>query len=286
MMETSFLTEYVTSWICMYTVNHGYYMNTEHIHYHHEFSFNFSPIPIRHTFNGKIHETSMPYIAYRAPYTLHSSTTMTEEKYERYRLDINPYLFTLYGGVISLGNLKNVNECIIPMNDFQMDHLKPLLEMLSQKFTKNYIGALDKSCIGLLAVLLDETSKFSENAIVKNMYTLTYIQDVLYYIIENISEHLTYESFAKVFFVSESKIRHDFQSVTNLSLHEYISAVRISLAKLWLQENEKVSIIAERCGFSQASSFIVMFKRMTGMTPEQYRSLTGRNGTEQGIYLP
>lgn len=39
-------------------------------------------------------------------------------------------------------------------------------------------------------------------------------------------------------------------------------------------EEVPVSQLAERCGFTQAASFIVMFKNLTGMTPIEYRNRT------------
>ena len=63
--------------------SNGYIMRSEHAHHHHEFMFNFSRIPTRHTASGKVRECDSPYILYRAPYTLHSSATLTTEKYRR-----------------------------------------------------------------------------------------------------------------------------------------------------------------------------------------------------------
>ena len=49
--------------------------------------------------------------------------------------------------------------------------------------------------------------------------------------------------------------------------------LRIKKAKLLLAEDAaKIWAIAEACGFSNAYSFCRMFKKQTGMTPQEYRS--------------
>jgi AraC-like DNA-binding protein len=39
-----------------------------------------------------------------------------------------------------------------------------------------------------------------------------------------------------------------------------------------LEANEKVEHISAKLGYSNASAFIAMFRRMTGVTPDEYRS--------------
>lgn len=268
------LTTDIDTWVCRYTEDDGYFMESEHIHHHHELSFNFSHIKIKHTLNGKVFYTDSPFIAYRAPYTLHSSTTVTNEKYIRYRLDINPCMFTLFDGIISLDNLKTVNGCIIPMTDEGMCKFLPFLQRLDAIFHVKWEGPIERISAGLLTVLLGEVSQnkeYKEEFIISDKSRLRYIQDILYYIVDHISEELTLSDIAKAFFISESKLQKDFRTETSLSVHVYITAVRISLAKSWLKDSIPLSDIATKCGFSQTSTFIVMFKRMTGMTPEAYR---------------
>ncbi|MBQ2727099.1 MAG: helix-turn-helix transcriptional regulator [Clostridia bacterium] len=252
----------------------GFAMNAEHMHTHHELMFNFSHIPIRHSISGHVYETNTPYIVYRAPFTLHSSNTLCSDTYIRYKLDINPYLFTVYDGIISMGNFHNVNEYIIPVTDEQLGTFRPLLDLLNEQYQTADSNLMNHTSIGLLAAIFGKVSDLSDKVLFKHISTQPYIQDVMYYIVNHISENLTVDNLSEIFFVSRTKLYSDFRLVTNLSLHEYITAVRISLAKTWLMEGVPVSELAERCGFTQASSFIVMFRRLTGMTPGEYRERT------------
>ncbi len=261
---------YLDTWSLIKVETNGYYMSAEHLHDHHELSFNLSNIPVLHTISGHQYTTDTPFIVYRAPYTLHSSTTLTDDIYLRYKLDINTNLFTVYDGIISMGTLQNTNECIIPTTNEQMKPIESLLGMLSEYTRGERSNPLNNTCIGILAAIFGKINELADNTLVRHVNTQQYIQEVIYYIVNHISDNLTADTLSRIFFVSRTKLYNDFRLVTNLSLHEYITAVRISLAKTWIMQGVPLSQLPERCGFNQASSFIVMFKRITGMTPGEY----------------
>jgi len=54
-------------------------------------------------------------------------------------------------------------------------------------------------------------------------------------------------------------------------LKQYLSAKRIAHAKAQLQAGESVTDTAFSLGFCTVSHFIVVFKRITGMTPGDYK---------------
>jgi len=276
MTDLSFWSANVDTWTIGRFENYtSMKMLSEHIHGHHEISFNYSPIPILHTANGFTYETSGLYIVYRAPYTLHSTSTLSDETYMRYRLDLNPCLLKLSGGFVSMEKFSGVNEFIIHTTNEQMEYLRPLLDILCDQTEQEYFDPLDNKCCGLIAAILGIVGDFYDNASVKHINTKAYIQDVMYYVVENISKNLTIDALAERFFVSRVKICNDFRATTNLSLHRYITEVRISLAKMWLMEGLPLAKVAEYCGFSQPSSFTVMFRRITGITPGEYLQQAG-----------
>ena len=248
--------------------SNGYMMRSEHAHHHHEFMFNLSRIPTRHTASGQVRECDSPYILYRAPYTLHSSTTLTTEKYRRYLLAVQPTVLTEYGGICSLGKLKGQNECLIPVDENQMAMLEPLLYRLWWANCDKSIP--DRAWIGTLAALLYEIDQLVPDDLPPARHMPAYIQEMMYYIMENTGEDLNIDTLAEKFFISRSKLLRDFLAATGQSLHRYIIAIRIAHAKRWLAEGVPISIVAQRCGYSQESAFIYMFRRETGVTPGEY----------------
>jgi len=51
---------------------------------------------------------------------------------------------------------------------------------------------------------------------------------------------------------------------------------RRSLKRLLTDSRMTINQIAHACGFDQQGNFTVMFKRVTGLTPGQYREQYGR----------
>jgi AraC-like DNA-binding protein len=61
----------------------------------------------------------------------------------------------------------------------------------------------------------------------------------------------------------------------SISVPEYINNYRIEHAKRFLSEEStsltKLDVLAHDCGFSSRSNFYSTFKRITGMTPSEYK---------------
>ena len=65
-----------------------------------------------------------------------------------------------------------------------------------------------------------------------------------------------------------------FHKETEITFSEYLTACRINRAKeLLLQTDEKVKEIGRQAGYRDNRHFCKMFKRVTGMTPQEYRKL-------------
>ena len=65
-----------------------------------------------------------------------------------------------------------------------------------------------------------------------------------------------------------------FHKESGQALTTYIQNERIELAKKLLASSTKsIQEVTEQCGFSSTSYFHKQFKRVTGMTPQQYRSV-------------
>jgi len=63
-----------------------------------------------------------------------------------------------------------------------------------------------------------------------------------------------------------------FKKEIGVTFSEYLTEYRINMAKLWLKDSSlKISEIAERLNYTNATGFIRTFRKMTGMTPGQYR---------------
>lgn len=63
-----------------------------------------------------------------------------------------------------------------------------------------------------------------------------------------------------------------FKQSTGLSPHRYLLVHRVNRAKEMMRDQERsLTAVALDCGFSDSSQFSVVFKRITGLSPREYR---------------
>lgn len=91
-------------------------------------------------------------------------------------------------------------------------------------------------------------------------------------IAENLSVEISREELAKRVYMSPDYLSKLFKKETGMSLSDYIINKRILLAQQLLSTTElNVVEIAQKAGFSYSSYFVRIFKKKTGITPQQFR---------------
>ena len=66
-----------------------------------------------------------------------------------------------------------------------------------------------------------------------------------------------------------------FQRVMQLTLKQYITAMRINHVRALLSDTDKTIIdVAMTAGFRSSSRFYSTFSKLVGMSPQQYRKLS------------
>jgi len=246
----------------------GHTMN-QHLHQYYEILLNFSAIPLQHTVGGQSYVTDSPCIIFRSPYILHRTITLDSSVYTRCNIGFHPQVLHEFSGVCDLGNLKNCLEIMIPVTADQLDALIPLLNRLKQ--IRN--PAVPKGVgVCTLALLLYEINTLASHAAPHKIEVPSYMQSLLQYLNDHIEEKMNIDDLAERYYVSRSTLIRTFRKTTNMSLHTYIIQLRINKAKILLETQLPMSIIAEKCGFASDSSFSTMFRRYTGISPSRYRS--------------
>ncbi len=102
------------------------------------------------------------------------------------------------------------------------------------------------------------------------------IDRICHYIESHLCEELSLVKLAEIHYFNPSYLSRLFKQERGVNLSEYIDKCRIRKAKELLREPEfKVRDVALRVGYEAAHSFTRFFKKVTGMTPQEYRdSLT------------
>ena len=96
------------------------------------------------------------------------------------------------------------------------------------------------------------------------------------YINAHLDLDLTRQELAEQVYLSESYVSHLFSKETGEPLADYITNRKIELAQNLLSTTSyPVSIIAVKAGYSNFSYFSKLFKKKTGLAPNEYRKAYG-----------
>lgn len=99
------------------------------------------------------------------------------------------------------------------------------------------------------------------------------IRQVQEFIEQNYSERITVDQLASMFALSRRNLERRFKKATSNSIVEYVQRVRIEAAKMSLETSrENVNEVMYNVGYSDPKAFRVTFKRITGLSPLEYRN--------------
>lgn len=98
------------------------------------------------------------------------------------------------------------------------------------------------------------------------------INAIISYINEHFDRNITLSLLAELFFLHEQSISKLFKQTIGYSFTDYLNAVRISNAKQLLTETPiKINHVMKKVGYANHVHFWRIFKRFTGLSPNEYR---------------
>ena len=124
------------------------------------------------------------------------------------------------------------------------------------------VEALLRTCLGALTAPVVRPKRRAA----------TLYDSVCMFVQENFQSPLTRESVAGHFRVSPNHVSRLFKREGLIAFNQYVTYVRINRAKYLLKHyRQSIDEVATACGFSEASYFCRVFRRMTKLTPSDYR---------------
>lgn len=115
-------------------------------------------------------------------------------------------------------------------------------------------------------------------------YNIEGLQKAIAYMNENYSDDLSLDSIAQAAFLSKFHLMHLFKSAYNMTVWDYINIKRIDKALFLLaNSNENVLTIATKSGFNNSTNFHRIFKKITGLTPKEYRQSAHTQGYRPSV---
>lgn len=95
----------------------------------------------------------------------------------------------------------------------------------------------------------------------------------LSFINRNYAHQLSLAELSEYVYANPSSLSSEFNAELGITLSEYIAALRLCHAKRLLRESDlSVAEIAGQSGFTSAKYFREVFKKQTGLSPQQYRT--------------
>ena len=102
--------------------------------------------------------------------------------------------------------------------------------------------------------------------------SLLRITDIVAYISNHYNENISLEMLAKNTTMSVPTLMRLFKTAIGTSPANFITLQRISRAKILLANtNMSITVIANETGFFDNAHFTRTFKKITGMSPTEYR---------------
>lgn len=93
----------------------------------------------------------------------------------------------------------------------------------------------------------------------------------------NFQEKITVDQLASMFALGRRNLERRFKKATSNTVIEYIQRVKIEAAKLSLESSrENVNEVMYKAGYSDTKAFRTTFKKITGLSPIEYRNKYNR----------
>lgn len=180
----------------------------------------------------------------------------------------------------------NINFCFYHSKDFKnrlpADTAKTIHSYIEQikyelKNKKSEYHLQVKSLLNLLLISLLRDYNYSDLNGNINGLQFKSIQHILTYIDEHFTEKLSLTELAEMAGMSPNYFSTFFKKISGVTLWDYISSKRINMAVGLIRSRDSgknILEIATMCGFNNTTHFNKMFKRITGMTPTEYKKNT------------
>lgn len=98
------------------------------------------------------------------------------------------------------------------------------------------------------------------------------LSKMIEYIEDNLHTELSLDILANIVHLNAQYLSRLFKKETGLTITHYITARRLEKAKHYLSHTkDTVTVISEKCGFSDPNYFTRVFKKNEGLSPTQYQ---------------
>lgn len=175
-------------------------------------------------------------------------------------------------GLAALGGLESLHSLILSGGeaakaDFFMNEIKQELDLNgtdSQALVTSYVEAL-----------LVHLRRNAESQLIPPAQADPVMQEIIAYLDSNLAKRPTLVAVADLFSMSPYTLCKKFKTYAGLGFREYQIQRRVAEARTLLETTDlKVAGVAYEVGFETLSTFNNDFRRLTGLTPSDFRRIS------------
>lgn len=192
----------------------------------------------------------------------------------------------LWGNQSDSFSEENINICFYHSKNFKnripvnasfpiINYVNLIKAELTEKPAEYHLQV--KSLLNLLLITLVRQFGYSDKNTSVSSLQFKNIQHTLSYIDQHFTEKLSLTELAELAGMSPNYFSAFFKKISGVTLWDYISHKRIDMAARLIRRRDSgqnMLDIALLCGFNNTANFNKMFKRVTGMTPTEYKKNT------------
>ena len=156
---------------------------------------------------------------------------------------------------------------VLPQNDIYMRRLvrRETAEIGAEQLIKTY---LEQLLIYLIRGIADQKKVFPS----RDQMETHLVSQVKQYVTEHVRERLTIPVLCKETGYSKSYLCRIFRQQSGDTIAHYVTVAKIDAAKdMFREESINISEVSDRLNFDNPQYFSRVFRRVTGMTPSEYR---------------
>ena len=255
----------------------GFRMNHPHWHPHYEVVIICSSVLYTLINNSKTITSDHPAVYIHRPYTVHMMRTADDRSYSRSVLRFDNQLISGFSReIVDFSNLIAADfTCIYP-DETEMSELFELsVKIKSLKCDHSSAQLYIALLLRRLSVILESGRGESFSG------GITYIQDVMRMIAENLAEPMTIEELSSRFGVGQSKFYSDFKRHTGSTYKKFLTDLRMTRARELLSSGSGIISAAYETGYSSEAHFIAAFRNYWGETPGTYMRMGSQDFPER-----
>ena len=251
---------------------HSYSPFTTFLHWHENFEL-CQPVkkPCKFLINGIVYDAQVGDIVIVNQQTVHNFIIHEEDTPVRV-FQFSPKI--LLGFAASIKpikiHIKHKEILAVPGLEEQLNVFFSILEKELEKKDAIKAPFVQSLCATIYFLLMRHFS--CGNSFAANQEHNREFLKIVEYINEHFQEDITIISLSKMMFLSRGKLSAIFIKYAGMTLSEYLNTLRMNRANQLMSQGYSVTNAALESGFQSIRNFNILYKKMFGMTPSQYRN--------------